>query len=115
MAGNSASQNIEGFIYVAMNTIHHTALNFTGQNVGAGNYKRVRRVFCICSFLFIAIGIILGFLALAGGQFLLGIYAPSNMEVIGYGMIRMAIICSTYFICGLMDTFVGMLREIGAS
>jgi len=115
MAGNSASQNIEGFIYVAMNTIHHTALNFTGQNVGAGNYKRVRRVFWICSFLVIAIGIILGFLALAGGQFLLGIYAPSNMEVIGYGMIRMAIICSTYFICGLMDTFVGMLRGIGAS
>lgn len=115
MAGNSAAQNIEGFIYVAMNTIYHTALTFTGQNVGAREYKRVRRVFWICSMLVAVIGIILGFTALAGGNFLLGIYVPDNTEVIGYGMIRMMIICSTYFLCGLMDTFVGMLRGMGES
>ncbi|MBP7176115.1 MAG: MATE family efflux transporter [Thermoclostridium sp.] len=115
MAGNSAAQNIEGFIYVAMNTIYHTALTFTGQNVGAREYKRVRRVFWICSMLVTGIGLVMGFSALLGGQFLLGIYAPGNAEVIGYGLIRMSIICSTYFLCGLMDTFVGMLRGMGAS
>lgn len=115
MAGNSAAQNIEGFIYVAMNAIHHTALTFTGQNVGAGEYKRVRRVFWICSMLVTGIGLILGFLALFSGKFLLGIYAPDNAEVIEYGMVRMMIICGTYFLCGLMDTFVGMQRGMGAS
>ncbi len=115
MAGNSAAQNIEGFIYVAMNTIYHTALTFTGQNVGAKEYKRVRRVFWICSMLVTGIGLVLGFASLAAGKFLLGIYAPGNTEVIGYGMVRMMLICGTYFLCGLMDTFVGMLRGMGAS
>jgi len=115
MAGNSAAQNIEGFIYVAMNTIYHTALTFTGQNVGAKEYKRVRKVFWICSMLVAGIGVATGFSALLAGKFLLGIYAPGNNEVIACGMIRMMIICSTYFLCGLMDTFVGMLRGMGAS
>lgn len=115
MAGNSAAQNIEGFIYVAMNTIYHTALTFTGQNVGAGEYKRVRRIFWICSLIVTTIGVVVGITALLSGEFLLGIYAPGNAEVIGYGMIRMTIICVTYFLCGLMETFVGTLRGLGAS
>ena len=41
-AGYSAAGSLEGFVYTAMNAFHQTALNFIGQNVGAGNYKRVR-------------------------------------------------------------------------
>ncbi len=45
VAGNTAGQNIEGFIYMAMNTFHQTALSFSSQNYGAGNYKRIGKVF----------------------------------------------------------------------
>ena len=44
MGGNTAAGNIEGFVYVAMNSIHQATLNFTGQNYGAKNYKNIKRV-----------------------------------------------------------------------
>ena len=48
------------------------------------------------------------------GNQLLGIYS-SDPEVIKYGLYRLEIIASTYFICGLMDTMVGVLRGMGFS
>lgn len=41
MAGNTAASNIEGFVYVAMNSMYQSAISFTGQNMGAQKYKRV--------------------------------------------------------------------------
>lgn len=115
MAGNSAASNIEGFIYIAMNSIHHTALAFTGQNYGARKYDRIKRVFGISMFLVSAVGIVTGFVAWRFGEPLLGFYAPGNEEVISYGMIRLVIISITYFTCGLMEVIVGMLRGMGTS
>ncbi len=34
MAGNTTSQNIEGFIYNAMNAVYQANLSFTSQNFG---------------------------------------------------------------------------------
>lgn len=115
MAGNSASANIEGFIYVSMNAIYSAALTFTGQNAGAKKYKRIKSILGICILIVTAVGTGLGLLAVVFGKTLLGIYAPGNAEVIGYGLIRLSIIAGTYFICGLMDVLGGMLRGIGKS
>ena len=48
MAGNTAAANIEGFVYIAMNTFHQAALSFTSQNYGAREYRRINRVNLIC-------------------------------------------------------------------
>ena len=114
MAGNTASSNIEGFIYVAMNGLHQTALSFTGQNTGARNFKRVLRVLWICLGLVSGIGLGLGLLARALGTTLLSFYA-TDPEVIEYGLIRLGIFGVTYFTCGIMEIFVGCLRGIGAA
>ena len=42
IAGSAAAGNIEGFIYIAMNSIYQTAMTFTGQNVGAEKIERVK-------------------------------------------------------------------------
>jgi len=115
MAGNSASANIEGFVYVSMNAIYSAALTFTGQNVGAKKYKRIKRILGICVLTVSVVGIGLGSLAVMFGKTLLGIYAPGNTDVIGYGLIRLAVIAGTYLTCGLMDVLVGMLRGMGTS
>ena len=39
----------------------------------------------------------------------------SDPEVIEFGMLRLALIMPTYFICGLMDVMVGQLRGLGYS
>ncbi len=114
MAGNAAAQNIEGFIYVAMNSFSRTALTFTGQNSGAGEHKRVMRVFLLCSLFVTITGLLLGLTALGFGTELLGIYS-SDAEVIHSGLVRMEYICSTYAFCGLMDIAAGSLRGMGYS
>lgn len=114
MAGNTASANIEGFIYTSMNAFHQTALSFTGQNLGAKKYKRIGKVLIICLILVSITGLSMGLTTVYFGQTLLGIYS-SDPQVIQYGLARMQIICLTYFTCGLMDVIVGSLRGLGYS
>ncbi|MBQ1958813.1 MAG: MATE family efflux transporter, partial [Firmicutes bacterium] len=38
MAGNAASQNLEGFVYFGMQAFYQAAISFTSQNMGAGKY-----------------------------------------------------------------------------
>lgn len=112
MAGSSASANIENFVYMSMNSFHHTALNFTGQNVGAKKYDRVNKILILCIGLVALVGIIIGGGVCLGARTLLGFYTK-DPEVIKYGILRLTIICSTYFLCGTMDTVVGVLRGLG--
>ncbi|MBP5330235.1 MAG: MATE family efflux transporter [Lachnospiraceae bacterium] len=114
VSGSSACSNLEGFVYVAMNSFYQAALAFIGQNMGAGKYGRIRNII-ICALLSVTVtGVALGQLELAFGRKLLGIYT-TNPAVIDAGMARMKIIDSTYFLCGLMDVMVGVLRGVGYS
>ncbi len=114
MAGNTAASNIEGFVYVAMNTLYQTAISFAGQNYGAKNYKRIGKILLICQGLVFAIGVVLGNAAYFFGDVLLRLYTP-DMKVISYGMRRMAVICTAYCLCGMMDVMVGIMRGMGYS
>lgn len=114
MAGNAAAANLEGFVYVAMNAFHHTALSFTSQNYGGGKYERINKVLYWCLFLVTAVGGALGIAFYMLKEPLLAIY-NGEPQVIEYGVIRMSYICILYFLCGLMDTMVGALRGLGYS
>ena len=115
MSGNAASANIEGFVYVSLNAFHQTAVNFIGQNAGARQYKRVSQTLLICLGCVVVVGLSLGGLACAFGPPLLSLYITDSAEAISYGMLRLTMICLTYFICGLMDVSTGALRGLGAS
>lgn len=112
VAGNTASSNIEGLIYTGMNALYQTALSFVGQNYGAGNFKRIKRIALICVGLVTVIGLGMGNIILFFGKELLSLYGTVGEEI-GYGMIRLTIICTFYFLCGIMDTLVGVLRGMG--
>lgn len=114
VAGNTASANLEGFVYTSMNSVYQTALSFTSQNMGAGNHKRIGKILILCLCIVCVIGAVMGNGAYLFGRQLLGIYS-SNEEVISYGLMRMQVICTCYFICGIMDVTVGSLRGMGYS
>lgn len=114
MAGNTAAQNIEGFVYTSMNAVYQTALSFTSQNFGAKQLGRMKRILIYCLILTTMVGIVMGGGAVVLADQLLGIYS-SDGEVIRYGMNRLTIIGTTYCICGLMDCMVGGLRGMGYS
>ncbi|MCI8664503.1 MAG: MATE family efflux transporter [Hungatella sp.] len=114
MAGNTAAQNIEGFVYTSMNAVYQTALSFTSQNFGARQYGRMKKILIYCLLLTTAVGLVMGNGAVFFGNQLLGIYS-SDAQVIRYGLNRMRIIGTTYFVCGIMDCMVGALRGMGYS
>ena len=114
-SGNSAAANIEGFVYVSMNAFHQTALNFAGQNVGAGKQKRVGKILACCLACVSVFGITLGVTGYLLGRPLLSIYIVDSEEAIGFGLIRLSLICLPYFLCGLMDVTTGALRGMGSS
>lgn len=114
VAGNSAAANIEGFVYVSMNSFHQATISFVSQNVGAAKYERVNKIVYTAELCVLAVGVILGNLAVFFGRPLLSMYT-SSAEVMDAGMRRVRVICSTYAFCGMMDVMVGALRGLGYS
>ena len=105
MAGNTTSQNIEGFIYNAMNAVYQANLSFTSQNFGGKKYSRINRIMVTCLGVVTAVALGMGIPAYLCGHALIRIYS-SDPEVIVYGMRRLAVFGTTYFLCGIMDTMV---------
>ena len=115
MSGNAAAGNIEGFLYVTINSFHQTAVNYIGQNVGAQQYQRVKKCLWICLGCVSVVGFSLSLLIYGFGPQLLSIYITDSLEAIAYGMIRFTYASLPYFLCGLMDVSTGALRGMGAS
>lgn len=114
VAGNAAASNIETFIYTSMNAFYQANLSFTSQNLGAGQHRRIWPILLRAEACVIAVGAVMGNLAVFFGPQLLSIYTDSP-AVIAAGMNRITIICTTYAICGIMDVIVGSVRGIGYS
>ncbi len=112
MAGSAAAASVEGFIYTSMNAVHQAAVSFTSQNMGAGKTERISRILFCCLGLASAVGLAMGWGAYLFGRPLLGIYSQ-EAAVITRGMERLAVTCTTYFLCGVMDTLMGVLRGMG--
>ena len=112
MAGNTAGSNIEGFVYTAMNSFYQSAISFCGQNYGAREYKRIGKVLLICELLVVVVGALMGNAAYLSARILLRLYS-NDLKVIQYGILRMSIISTMYFLCGMMDVIVGALRGMG--
>ena len=115
IAGNTSASNIEGFVYTAMNAFHQTALNFTGQHIGAKKYARLKRIILLCLLAVSVVGLVLGTGVYLLGTPLLNIYSPGKEETIAYGLLRLKYICLPYFLCGVMDVLSGLLRGMGYS
>lgn len=114
MAGNSAAANLEQFVYISMNAVHQATVSFTSQNMGAGNAKRISKILKSCLILVTIIGVVMGALVNIFAHPLLSIYSP-DPAVIEAGKIRLLYICGPYFLCGIMEIIMGVMRGLGYS
>ncbi|CBK73096.1 putative efflux protein, MATE family [Butyrivibrio fibrisolvens 16/4] len=114
IAGSSAAASIEGFVYISMNSVSQTTVTFVGQNYGAGDEKRVRKVIFESLGIVTVVGLIMGNLAYGFSDSLLGVYTDSA-DAIAAGTLRLFWVCCPYFLCGIMDTLTGGLRGLGNS
>lgn len=115
VSGNAAVANLEGFMYVIENSFHQTAVNFVGQNCGALQFRRVKKVTGLCMVYAAVAGILFGGLMCLFGPQLLSLYITDSPEAIAIGISRMLVDVAPYFLFGLQDVVTGALRGIGAS
>lgn len=113
MAGNAAASNLEGFVYTSMNSVYQTAMTFTGQNMGATKYDRIKKIAWQTVGLVTVIGLVLGAALCLFGHPLLSIYEPGKEDVIAVGMRRLYIVGWPYFFCGIMEVLCGVMRGMG--
>ena len=114
MAGSAAAQNVEGFVWVSMNAFAQTVLTFVSQNVGARKYDRIKPIMIITLVCSALTGVILGNLCDIFSASLVRIF-DQRPEVVSAGVVRFSLVCRYYFLCGLMDVMVGVLRGMGYS
>lgn len=114
VAGNSAAQNLEGFVYVAMNSFYQACLSFVSQNVGARKFERINKITVRAVICVTITGLVLGNLGYIFGYGLLNLYTDSR-AVMDAGMVRMLYILCPYCLCGMMDVMVGAIRGLGYS
>lgn len=114
MDGNSAASSLEGFVYTAMNSVYHAALAFTSQNVGAKKKENIKKVTIYSLIIVCIISLSMGSIFFIFGKDLLKIFV-NNETSIEVGYIRLHYLCLPYFLCGIMDVMVGVLRGLGYS
>ena len=115
LAGNAAACSIEALAENTTSTFYQVALNFTGQNVGARAYDRVKKIYlrgCLLCGLTVCI---LSPCVLAFGRQLLGLYITDSAEGIYWGFVRLCFVFAPLILQGFMDVSSGVLRGMGVS
>lgn len=113
IAGNTAANNIERFVYVTINSTSQTAISFIGQNMGAKQYKRVRQIYWECLGIIGILATTLGVAAYIFAPQLLRLYT-SDDTVIAYGITRLGVVAVSYGLNGLQDVMASSLRGMGS-
>jgi len=88
VAGSAAALNFEQYCYYVVAAFNGAAISFVGQNYGAGNMDRVRRIFRICLGMGIFSCAALNLIFTGWSDFFLGLFTDSDV-VKEFGTIRM--------------------------
>jgi len=114
MAGSSVAGNLEGFVYTSMNSVYQAAITSTGQNLGAKNFKRIKKTMSTCLIVVAGIGILMTVIITMFRGRVLGIYT-SEKDVMDFAVRRLNCVMLPYVMCGMMEVSVGMMRGMGYS
>lgn len=112
MAAFAAYVKIDGFNILPVLSFSMAATTFTGQNVGAGQYERVRRGMWTA----LAMGVGYTILSSAGilvfGRQIIGVFV-NEAEVIELGCYILKFFCPFYFLLAIIHVLAGTVRGTG--
>ena len=114
IAGIAAAGGVEGLLGTGSTAFHFAAISFVAQNLGGKHFKRARTCMISCYVYSTLCAFVLGYLFLLFGKPLLRLY-NSDPNVIEWGLLRMKIMFTTYFLLGFMNASTGCLRGLGYS
>lgn len=112
MAAFAAYVKVDGFNILPVLSFSMAATTFTGQNVGAGQYERVRRGMWTA----LAMGVGYTILSSAGilvfGRQIIGVFV-NETEVIELGCYILKFFCPFYFLLAIIHVLAGTVRGTG--
>ena len=114
MAASSAAFNIEIMAYYWVNAFGQATTTFIGQNHGAGNIPRCRRIFALSMSMSVASTLAISAVIVAVGPWILAVF-NDEPEVILLGMIRIIAIVGFEALNNLVDAVSGAMRGYGKS
>lgn len=114
--GNAAATNLEGFAYVATNSVYQASVTFTSQHHGARKYKRIGTVMRCCYFVTALVAVSCASILLIFRHPLLSLYIQNGSEIaLEAAYTRFYINIAPYFTLAFMEVGSGVLRGLGKS
>jgi len=113
--GNAASDNLDKYTAFVGDAFVQSALTFGGQNFGAGNYKRIKKVFMqsmLC--VFGACATMSALLVIFRYQ-LVGLFIKNNPEAMAAGALKVIYVGGMYSIGSMMTVSSANIRAMGKS
>ena len=114
LAGNAAAINLEGMLWTATLAFHQATMSFVGQNLGGGQYGRLRRSILYSAATVAPLILVLGWTFFLFSRTIVGFYNP-DPAVAEYGRLHMKYCFTLYFICSTQEIVAGALRGLGIS
>jgi len=114
MAGASASQIFDAYCYFLLNAFSGACVTFMGQNYGAGEIERCKRIFricLVCGALFTLAGNMILFF---GEDYVLKFFT-TDPEVAHYAKLRIAVTMTTQWIASFYEIPASAMRGLGHS
>lgn len=114
VAASTTSSNVENLCFISMGALTQAVMVFAGQNTGAGQIKRLKSIFLKSLATTVVVAFILGGVCVLLGEPLMHMYTSED-QVIKIGLERLTLICPLYFICGIYECALSVVRGMGYS
>lgn len=115
ITGNAAATSLEAISETTTAAFFQAALTYTGQNTGAKQYDRVKKIFLWATIMCSITICVVSPLVLLFDEQLLGLYITDSPEAVAWGTVRLAFIYGPLLLQGFMDCISGVLRGMGVS
>lgn len=114
IAGSAAAVNFEFYCYFVVAAFNGAAISFAGQNYGAGNIERVKRVFWLCLGMGAISCALLNWLFALWGNFFLNFFS-SEPSVHRFGLTRMHYVLIFQSVACSYEIAGSVMRGMGKS
>jgi putative MATE family efflux protein len=113
LAGFSVASRIDSFVAMPAMNIGMAVSGFTGQNMGAGETKRVSRGFHAALIIGLGITLVMSTAIFFFGNLLIAAFIPDDLDVIAVGHEYLRVIAVFYFLFTIMFITNGVIRGAG--
>ncbi len=114
MAGSAAYLKVDGFNILPVTSLSMAATTFTGQNIGAGKFDRVKKGLWVTLGMVVLYTVTSSFLIRTFAEPILSIFTD-EAAVLEYGVLQAKYLCPLYFLIGIMHQLAGTIRGAGKS